>query len=107
MEISYIRYWFLLLLNSRVPNYLFFLFFYDLNIINKLLSKLLALISILSLDIYLASFITDKIVYRYFFDKYINYSQQTLFFFFPILVLSTFSLAFFLAFIRHKLIRIR
>ena len=86
---------------------IFFLFFYDLNIKNKLLSKSLALISILSLDIYLASFITDKIVYGYFLDKYINYSQQTLFFFFPIVVLSTFSLAFSLAFIRHKLIRIR
>ncbi|MEQ2528570.1 acyltransferase family protein [Bacillaceae bacterium CLA-AA-H227] len=86
---------------------IFFLIFYDLDVKYKVFKKLFALISILSLDIYLASFITDKIVYGYFLDKHSNYTQQILFFYAPVLVVSTFILAFSLAVIRNKLIRIR
>lgn len=86
---------------------IFFLIFYDLNIKNKLFSKLFSLISVLSLDIYLASFITDRIVYKEFLFKFADHPQQRLFFFFPIVVLSTFCLAFILAFVRHKLIKVR
>ncbi|MEH7223241.1 acyltransferase family protein [Bacillus sp. JJ1566] len=85
----------------------FFLVFYDINIKSKLLTTLFALISVLSLDIYLASFISDKIVYSYFLSKYPGYMQQELFYFAPIVVLSTFLLAFIMSYLRHKLIRIR
>lgn len=84
----------------------FFLIFYDVNIKVNFIARMVSLISILSLDIYLASNITDRFLYKYVLSNiYIN-QQQILYFIIPV-VLTTFSLAFGISFIRHKLIRLR
>lgn len=84
----------------------FFLIFYNVKIKMKIFSNVITLISILSLDIYLASYITDKIVYGFVLSNLFKSQQQILYLFFPI-VFSTFFLAWILAFIRHKIINIR
>jgi surface polysaccharide O-acyltransferase-like enzyme len=86
---------------------LFFLIFYDIDIKKGMFSRPFSLISVLSLDIYLASYITDRIVYKYFLYEFSELPQQKLFLFFPIVVLSTFSFAFILALARQYLIKIR
>lgn len=89
-----------------IHSVIFFLIFYDMNIKVNFVSKSLTLISLLSLDIYLASNITDRFVYEYVFKNLFDTQQQIIYYFIPI-TLTTFSLAFALSFLRHKLIRLR
>ncbi|MGV2939694.1 acyltransferase [Mesobacillus sp. LC4] len=86
-----------------VHSVIFFLLFYDVHIKTAILSKFITFVSMLSLDIYLASNISDKIVYQYVFDNiYVN-QQQILFQAVPI-VLSTFTIAFIMALLRYYIL---
>ncbi|WP_042462555.1 acyltransferase [Neobacillus dielmonensis] len=85
---------------------IFFLLFYDINIKVNFIAKILSLISILSLDIYLASNITDKFVYQYVFTNVFKSQPQVIYYAVPI-VFSTFGLSFLVSLIRHKLIKVR
>lgn len=89
-----------------IESVMFFLIFYDVQIKNRFVHKTISLISLLSLDIYLVSVITDKIVYKTIF-KYYFVSQQRLILLFLPTVFCTFFLAFSISFIRSKLIKIR
>ncbi|MFD3450493.1 acyltransferase [Microbacteriaceae bacterium 4G12] len=89
-----------------VQTILFFLIFYNVSMKNRLAVKVISTISILSLDIYLASFITDKFVYGILFSKYFLPQHHMLVLFIPI-VGTTFLLAFSLAFVRNKLVKLR
>lgn len=85
---------------------LFFIIFYDVKIENKHLSGLLGTISALSLDIYLCSYISDKLVYTYVM-KNIFKSQQQIMFYSVFIVMASFSLAFIVAYLRYKTVRVK
>ncbi len=85
---------------------LFFIIFYDVKIENKSLSGILSTISLLSLDIYLCSYISDKLVYIYVM-KNIFKSQQQIMFYSVFIVMASFSLAFIVAYLRHKAVRLK
>jgi surface polysaccharide O-acyltransferase-like enzyme len=85
---------------------LFFLIFYDVNIKANFIAKALSLISILSLDIYLASNISDKFVYQYVFTHLFTSQHQIVYWFIPV-VLTTFAIAFAFSLLRHLLIKLR
>lgn len=83
-----------------------FLAIYNIDIKSKIIYKPLGLIAALTLDIYLATYITDKIVYGYFYKRYFVSQQETLFYILP-LVLATFTMAFVISVVRKYTIRIR
>lgn len=85
---------------------IFFVTVYDLSIKNSLITKIISLISILSLDIYLVSCLTDKVVYKTLL-KYFYISQEKILLLFIPAVFSTFFLAFSVSAIRHKIIQVR
>lgn len=85
---------------------LFFLIFYDAKIENEPISKMLRTISVLSLDLYLCSYISDKLVYV-FLMKNIFKSQQQIMFYFIFAVTASFSIAFIIAFLRYKAVRLK
>ncbi len=85
---------------------LFFLIFYDVEIENEPISKILSTVSVLSLDLYLCSYISDKLVYVYLM-KNIFKSQQQIMFYFIFAVAASFSIAFVIAFIRYKAVRLK
>ncbi|GFP76294.1 acyltransferase [Clostridium fungisolvens] len=84
----------------------FFLVFYDIALDNELITKAISIISLLSLDIYLVSRITDTIVYNQLFKHYFVSQERVILFFMPTL-LCTFSLAFIIASMRNKIIKVR
>lgn len=82
----------------------FFLLFYDIDINSKIANKCLSNISRLSLEIYLFSYIADKIVYKYFntfVSKPIEYLRYSL-----IVVLLSFSIALILSIIKDLIFKI-
>lgn len=85
---------------------LFFLLFYDFEIGNSHIKGLLGTISVLSLDIYLCSYISDKLVYI-FVMKNIYKSQQQIIFYSVFIVLTSFTIAFLIAFLRYKVVRLK
>jgi len=85
---------------------LFFLIFYDIEINNKFINKFVSFISIMSLDIYLLSYATDMIVYDYVMKK-IYETQQQIFPYFIIIVLTSFGMSVAGAFIRYEINKIR
>lgn len=75
---------------------LFFLLFYQLDIHSKMNKKILAKISVLSLDMYLCCYIFDAIYYPYFKEHYfVNQSQFGIYFFIlvPLVFISSFAVA--------------
>lgn len=74
-----------------------FLLFYDVDFKSKLITK----ISLLSLDMYLCSWIFDNLYYTYFKAHYFE-SQQQFFAFFPIIVPLVFFSSFGVAWLREK-----
>jgi len=84
----------------------FFLLLYQCHIKNAFLSKGVTIISVLSLDIYLASYITDRIIYKELLEHTFHSQQQILHYFVPV-VATSFGLAFIIGFIRHKCISLR
>lgn len=77
---------------------IFFVLFYDIDIKNKLLAKPITIISILSLDIYLVSYLTDRFVYR----NLYNIQSPAMRLFIPVVV-TTFAISFCIAYLRYKL----
>ena len=84
----------------------FFLLLYQRHLKNTFLSKGVAIISVLSLDIYLASYITDRIIYKELMEHTFLSQQQILHYFVPV-VAASFGIAFIIGYIRHKLIPLR
>lgn len=64
---------------------LFFLLFYDINFNHKIIDTILNKISSISLDIYLGSYVVDRIVYYYVMDNIYISSFQIIFYFIPII----------------------
>lgn len=84
---------------------LFFIIFYDVKINNRYMSGMLSTIASLSLDIYLCSYISDKLVYTYVMNNLFK-SQQQILFYGVFVVMASFSLAFIVAYLRHKTIKL-
>ncbi len=84
---------------------LFFLIFYDIKINNNRMSRVLGTISILSLDIYMCSYVSDKLVYTYFM-KNLYTSQQQILYYFIFIVMTSFTMAFIVAYLRYKAVRL-
>lgn len=86
-----------------------FLLFYDVNIKSKFLKTIIVTISIMSLDIYLASSLVDHIVYTIFNSKMALYNipQSRCILFAPIVLIITFILSSLYASFRRVLINIR
>jgi surface polysaccharide O-acyltransferase-like enzyme len=80
---------------------LLFLLLYEFDFDNRLLRWVVSNVSMLSLDIYLVSYIFDKIFYAYFLERYF-YSQEQFYYYFPILFLLVLSFSFVSAFIKSK-----
>lgn len=85
---------------------LFFLIFYDIKISNKFISKMVGFISIMSLDIYLLSYVTDMVVYDYAM-KNIYETQQQILHYFVVIVMTSFAMSVAGAFIRYEINKIR
>lgn len=87
-----------------------FLLLYDLNEpkgkINSFISPLLKSISVLTLDIYLASYITDQWIYAYYFDHWFT-TQNYAIVHAPLIVVATFTLAYTISLIRSKLLKFK
>lgn len=86
--------------------YLIFILLYNFDIKNGFVRKSLTSISSLTLDIYLASFITDRIVYKELL-KTNDITQENFLYLMIPLVLSSFTLAYIIAHIRKKIIKIK
>ena len=63
-------------------------------------------ISMLTLDIYLASFITDRIVYKEILKGF-TFTQETYLYIMIPLIIASFALAYIIAIIRKKFIKLR
>lgn len=85
-------------------SYLIFLIAYKINTSNKTINKIISNISALTLDIYLASFLTDRLTYKYF--KGFNLNQESIFVLFIPIVLISFISAWIIAIVRNKLIKL-
>lgn len=96
-------------LNVYISSITIFLLVYNIDIKNKTLTKIIQIISALSLDIYLASGLTDQIVYKIFNNKLALYNipQSRCVLYAPIVVTTSFILATLYAYIRKKLIKVR
>lgn len=86
-----------------------FLIFYNINIKSKFLKNIITTISIMSLDIYLASGLIDHIVYTIFNSKLALYNipQSRCILYAPIVLIITFTLSSLYASIRRILINVR
>lgn len=73
---------------------------------NKFMMYIISNISLLTLDIFLASYITDKFTYHYFFNHHFT-TQQHAILFAPLIVPISFVLAFSIALIRNSLLPLR
>lgn len=89
-----------------VVAFFIFIIFYDVQIRNKILKGVITAGSMLSFDIYLASYISDKIVYEYV-DKYIFTAQNRIVLWIIPIVLASFLMAFAAGFIRSRLSKLR
>ena len=85
-----------------VSSVLFFLLFYQSDIKNRFLKKMVSMVSLVSFDMYLVSFVIDGIVYTYFMDKYFT-TQEAFFPYVFIVVPLVFVISFSVGLIRFKL----
>jgi surface polysaccharide O-acyltransferase-like enzyme len=87
-----------------------FLFFYQIQPPKSKLFNWMSIpvrsISSLTLDIYLVSYLTDRWVYQYFMDN-IYVKQDTAIIYAPVVVITSFCLAYAISLIRQRIIRIR
>lgn len=88
---------------------LIFLLFYDMKIKNKIIQKIIKYTSNITLDIYLASSLIDKIVYPIFNDRLLELgiTQQKAILYAPILLIIIFVLSFTYGSIRKLIINVR
>ena len=84
-----------------IQTVLFFLLFYDIETGKKHIKSIFSVISIISLDIYLCSYISDRVVYDYVMNKIFISQQQIIYYFIPIIV-TTFIMSGIVGFIRYK-----
>lgn len=82
-----------------------FLLLYRINNLNKRLTSFVILISSLSLDIYLSSYIADKITYLYL-NKYEMIQQQYIYYFVPIVVI-VFLISLLISYMRKYILKVR
>ena len=96
-------------LTVYLSSVIIFLIFYDVTIKSKLLKTIIMTISIMSLDIYLASSLVDHIVYTIFNSKMALYNipQSRCILFAPIVLIITFVLSSLYASFRRILINVR
>lgn len=85
-----------------IQTVLFFLIFYDIETNNRYIKIFFTTISVISLDIYLCSYISDRIVYDYVMNN-LYISQQQIIYYFVFIIVTTFTLSAFVAFIRYKI----
>ena len=78
---------------------IFFLMFYDVDIKDKIINMTVTSVSILSLDIYLFSYLVDRFVYQYL-NNYLNTPNEYLRYIFPI-VLVVFVFSYILSLMKH------
>lgn len=90
-------------ITRMIQSVLLFLLLYQVKIKNKTLQNIIVKISSSTLDIYLASFLTDRLIYKP--VKEIILTQDNMLFLLPILVLSSFIFAYIIARLRIKLIK--
>lgn len=93
-----------------IEAYLIFILFYNKSIKHSFFNKCIVNISKLTLDIYLASFLTDRIIYKAFklyIIKHNNLSQDIYILFIIPLVLSSFIFAFIIALLRNRYVKIK
>lgn len=88
---------------------LIFLLFYDIDIKNKVLQNIIKYTSNITLDIYLASSLIDKIIYPIFNNKFLELgiTQQRAILYAPIILLIVFTLSFIYGSIRRLIINVR
>lgn len=91
-------------LGRLTQSYLIFLIAYKMNIKSNIIKKIASNISTLTLDIYLASFLTDRLTYAYF--KGFDLNQESIFILFIPIVLISFISAWIIALVRNKLIKL-
>lgn len=93
-----------------IKSALLFIILYDLkepsNKLIKGFTPLLKSISVLTLDCYLASYITDQFIYRYYFKHYFT-TQNYAIIHAPLIILTTFFAAYIISLIRSKLIKLK
>lgn len=87
-----------------IQSLLIFLICYDKTINNNFIKRLVINISKSTLDIYLASFLTDRLLYKPF--KALNLPQEQMFMFLPIMVLASLSFAYLIARFRMKYLKV-
>lgn len=85
---------------------MFFIIVYDIKLNNRRLKRLSATISVLSLDIFLCSYISDKLIYTYVM-KNIFKSQQQIMYYYIFIVMTSFISAFVISYLRYKSIRLK
>lgn len=93
-------------LNIAIQAVVFFIFFYDVNIKNKFLVKFISMISLLSLDMYLVSYITDSFIYKALNKNYFVSQQRVVIYFVPV-VFASFIFSFAISYIRYKTPRLK
>ena len=81
---------------------LFFLIFYDIETDKKHIKTVFSVISIISLDIYLCSYISDRVIYDYVINNIYVSQQQIVYYFIPI-VMASFVIAGIVGLIRYKI----
>lgn len=89
-----------------IVSFFIFIIFYDAEIKNKILKGFITAGSMLSFDIYLASYISDKIVYGYVYKNIYTSQDRIVLWLIPI-VLASFLLAFAVGFIRSRVTNLR
>lgn len=87
-----------------IQTVLFFIAFYDIDTKSKYIKIIITNISIISLDIYLCSYISDRIIYDYALKKL---PQQQIIFFFILITIISFTLSVIVSLIRYKINEIR
>ena len=90
-----------------VPTILVFLFLYDINIKVSWIRKVFIFLSTISLDIYLASSLIDKLVYGWFKSHYYPMEQTKVILYAPIILITIFLISTTYGSIRKALIKVR
>lgn len=85
-----------------IQTVLFFLIFYDIESNRKYIIKIFSTISIISLDIFLCSYISDKIIYDFVMHNIFKSQQQIIHYAF-LIIMTSFILSAAVAFFRYKI----
>ena len=89
-----------------IPTALTFLFCYNIDIKNGFITKIIVYLSTITLDIYLASSLIDKLIYPWIYNHF-AFTQQRIILFMPLTVLITFTLSTLYSSFRKLIIKVR